>query len=127
MSRRRPALLLARLALSHGVVKLLIDTDMSVDVDDVGMLCAAHSLVERGEAEILAVVHDTGLPAGVGAISAINTWWGRSGIKIGGYHGDVGDPDQSGEPAWFAAANTRRSLHCTYAHSANGPGRSHPP
>lgn len=65
---------------------------MSVDVDDVGMLCAAHALVQRGEAEILAVVHDTGLPAGVGAISAINEFWRRGNILIGGYDGNLGSP-----------------------------------
>ena len=36
-----------------GIVKLIIDTDMVVD--DVGALCAAHGLVELGEAEILSV------------------------------------------------------------------------
>ena len=38
-----------------GVVKLIFDTDMDFDVDDVGALCAAHGLVRLGEAEILAV------------------------------------------------------------------------
>ena len=40
-----------------GVQDLIIDTDMSIDVDDVGMLCAAHALVDLGEARILAVLH----------------------------------------------------------------------
>ena len=38
-----------------GVVKLIFDTDMDFDVDDVGALCAAHGLERLGEAEILAV------------------------------------------------------------------------
>ena len=38
-----------------GVVRLIFDTDMDFDVDDVGALCAAHGLVRLGEAEILAV------------------------------------------------------------------------
>ena len=72
-----PFLLLLRQ--SSGVVKLILDTDMvrialhynylhfvsfntiismiqqDFDVDDVGALCAAHGLVQLGEAEILAV------------------------------------------------------------------------
>ena len=44
---------------------------MSVDVDDVGALCVAHTLADLGEARLLAVTHDTGLPTGVGAVSAI--------------------------------------------------------
>ena len=42
---------------------------MSTDVDDVAALCMTHALMDRSEAELLAVVHNTGLPTGVGAIS----------------------------------------------------------
>ena len=48
-------LLLFSVRESSGVVKLIFDTDMDFDVDDVGALCAAHGLVSLGEAEILAV------------------------------------------------------------------------
>ena len=69
---------------------LIIDTDMSVDVDDVGMLCTAHALVDRGEASLLAVVHNAHLESGVGAISAINHYFGRSHIPLGAYTGPIG-------------------------------------
>ena len=49
-------------------VSIIFDTDMSIDVDDVGALCVIHALQDRGEAELLAVVHGTGLPAGIGAV-----------------------------------------------------------
>eukprot|EP01043_Picozoa_sp_COSAG02_P003161 COSAG02_NODE_75_length_41389_cov_106.665762_35_plen_326_part_00 len=68
--------------------KLIIDTDMSTDCDDVGALCIAHALEQRGEAELLAVVHDTGVSSGVGAVSSINHWYGRDDLLIGGYKGD---------------------------------------
>ena len=55
-------------------VPLIFDTDMSIDVDDVGALCVIHALQDRGEAELLAVVHGTGLPAGIGAVSVVNHW-----------------------------------------------------
>jgi glucose uptake protein len=86
------ALLVLLTASSGAAVDLLIDTDMSIDVDDVGMLCAAHALADLGEARILAVVHDSGAEAGVGAISVINTYYGRGSIPIGAYSGPIGAP-----------------------------------
>ena len=71
-------------------VALLVDTDMSTDVDDVGALCAAHALQTRGEATIVAVVHDAHCPRGVGAVSSINTHFGRAAIPVGAYTGNVG-------------------------------------
>ena len=65
---------------------------MSIDVDDVGAMCAAHALADLGEAEIAAVIHDTGLFTGVGAISVINDYYGRPDIPIGAYRGIVGSP-----------------------------------
>ena len=73
-----------------GVQDLIIDTDISIDVDDVGMLCAAHALVDLGEARILAMLHDSHATYGVGAISAINRYFGRDGIPIGAYSGPIG-------------------------------------
>ena len=49
------SLFLFAVAPISGVVRLIFDTDMDFDVDDVGALCAAHGLVRLGEAEILAV------------------------------------------------------------------------
>ena len=71
-------------------VKLIIDTDMSTDCDDVGALCVAHALADRGEAEIIAVVHNTGANHGVGAVSVINDYYGRSKIPVGAFHGTFG-------------------------------------
>ena len=48
-------------------VDILLDTDMSVDVDDVGALCLAHALADLGEINIIAIVHDANLNTGVGA------------------------------------------------------------
>ena len=59
---------------------------VSGDCDDVGAVCIAHALMMRGEAKLLAVVHNTGLDTGVGAISAINTYYGQH-VPIGAYKG----------------------------------------
>ena len=68
-------------------VCLIIDTDMSGDCDDVGAVCLAHALEVRGEAKLLAVVHNTGLETGVGAISVINTYYGKPDLPVGAYKG----------------------------------------
>eukprot|EP00966_Prymnesium_polylepis_P187422 4345372-Prymnesium_polylepis.1 len=60
-----------------GVVNLLIDTDMSIDVDDVGALCVAHALADRGEAHILAVLQNTGFESGGAAVSIVNKFYVR--------------------------------------------------
>ena len=87
-------------------VQLIIDTDMSTDVDDVAAVCMANELMtmggarvshcslchsfprarptrlRRAEAELLAVVHNTGLPTGAGAISVVNHFYGRDHIPV---------------------------------------------
>ena len=67
--------------------RLIIDTDMSSDCDDVGAVCLAHALMDAGEADLLAVVHNTGLLEGVGAVSALNAWYGRDSLPVGAYKG----------------------------------------
>ncbi len=71
-------------------VPLILDTDMSFDVDDVGALCLAHALADRNEVTLLATVHDAGVPAGVGAISVINDYYGRSSVPLGAFKGRFG-------------------------------------
>jgi len=77
-------------------VPLIIDTDMSFDVDDVGAICIAHALMDLGEAELLAVVHSSGYPEGIGAASVINEWYGHSSVRLGAYKGSFGK-DANGE------------------------------
>ena len=55
-----------------------------------GALCIAHALADAGEANLLAVTHDTANAHGVGAIVAINRYYGRD-VPVGSYHGRVGD------------------------------------
>jgi inosine-uridine nucleoside N-ribohydrolase len=81
-------LMMVGLASAAPATKLIIDTDMSTDCDDVGALCIAHALEQRGEAELLAVVHDTGVSSGVGAVSSINHYYGRDDLLVGGYKGE---------------------------------------
>lgn len=76
-------------------VPLIIDTDMSTDVDDAIALALALKLEEVGEARLLAVVHNTGLPSAAGAVSVITHYYGRDDVPIGAYKGSFGDPSTS--------------------------------
>ncbi|KAK3286669.1 hypothetical protein CYMTET_5786 [Cymbomonas tetramitiformis] len=85
-------LLLCALLRAHGAdVKLIIDTDLGNDVDDVGALAVAHALADDGKVDILAIVHCTGLKVGIAAVDVINTFYGRQdSIILGAYKGDFG-------------------------------------
>ena len=75
--------------------KIIYETDMCLNVDDVGGLAVLHALANNGEAEILAVCFNEVHPYGAPAIDAINTWYGRGDIPIGVYKGHFSEPDQS--------------------------------
>jgi hypothetical protein len=75
--------------------KVIYETDMCSDVDDVGALAVLHTLADSGEAEILAVSFNEVHPSGANAIRAINTWYNRGEIPVGIYKGDLADPDPS--------------------------------
>ena len=75
--------------------KVIFETDMSTDVDDVGALATLHALADGGEAEILAISFNEVHPSAADAICAINTWYNRGDIPIGIYKGDLADPDES--------------------------------
>ena len=73
-----------------GPIPLIVDTDYSFDVDDVGALCVAHALEDLGEAHLIGVVFDSGHPLGVAAIDAVNHYYGRPHIPLGAYKGVFG-------------------------------------
>ena len=75
---------------SQSHVKIIFDTDMWGDCDDVGALAVLNALCDLGEAEILAVVTNHRIPsnASAGAVDAINTYYGRPDVPIGTYKGD---------------------------------------
>ena len=55
----------------------------------------AHVLQNRGETEIKAIVHNAGIPEGIGAVSVLNHYYGRDDILLGAYKGEFGK-DNSG-------------------------------
>ena len=75
---------------------------MSFDVDDVGAVCLAHALADRGEAHLIAMLHNSGYPEGVGALSVINEYYGRN-VVLGAFKGTFGrqpPPKGGGEADW---------------------------
>lgn len=90
-----PTNLLAEDAEKTHPKKVIFETDMSTDVDDVGALATLHALADSGEAEILAISFNEVHPSAANAICAINTWYNRGDIPIGIYKGDLADPDES--------------------------------
>ncbi|MFC1619479.1 PKD domain-containing protein, partial [Candidatus Neomarinimicrobiota bacterium] len=75
--------------------KIIYETDMCLDVDDVGGLAMLHALADNGEVELLAVGFNEVHPGGAGTIDAINTWYGRGDIPIGVYKKELSAPDYS--------------------------------
>jgi sucrose-6-phosphate hydrolase SacC (GH32 family)/PKD repeat protein len=76
--------------------RVIYETDMCLDVDDVGGLAILHAMADRGEAEILAVCFNEVHPSGAAAIDAANTWYGRGDIPVGVYKAPLFEPDYSG-------------------------------
>jgi len=75
--------------------KIIYETDMCLDADDIGGLAMLHGLANNNEAELLAVCFNEVYPSGAAAIDAINTWYGRGDIPVGIYKKNLPDPDLS--------------------------------
>lgn len=77
------------------VPRVILDTDMTFDVDDVGALAMLHAMQDAEEVQLLAVNFNEVHRDGAQAIHAINAWYGRSTMPIGIYRGELNDPDES--------------------------------
>ncbi len=89
--RRRPArngliaavLLVLFVATAGARPVVILDTDMRSDCDDAGALATLHALADLEECEILAVMASTTGSHVVGAIDAINTYYGSPELPVG--------------------------------------------
>ena len=73
--------------------KVILETDFTLDVDDVGALAVLHALADRGEVDILAVSYNEAQPNAAAAIRAVNAWYGRADLPIGLFQGRLDNPD----------------------------------
>ncbi len=64
-------------------VKLIFDTDMGNDTDDLMALCMIHNLQSRGAVELLAVTITKDHPQAAAFTDAVNTFYGRPDMPIG--------------------------------------------
>lgn len=72
-------------AADGGRPRVVFDTDMYTDYDDVGALAMLHVLADRGECEIAAVVCSTYGEGNksVAACEVVNAYYGRGGLSVG--------------------------------------------
>jgi inosine-uridine nucleoside N-ribohydrolase len=64
-------------------VRVIFDTDLGPDYDDVGALAFLHAMADSGKAEILATVSSNKHELVAPSIDVINTYFGRSDLSIG--------------------------------------------
>ena len=76
-------------------IPIIYETDMTLDVDDVGALAVLHGLQTEGKVNLLGVCYNEVHPLGPDAIDAINTYYNRGNIPIGIYRKDFVKPDPS--------------------------------
>ncbi|MCF7816771.1 MAG: nucleoside hydrolase [Kiritimatiellales bacterium] len=78
------AILCTCCSLSEAVpVRLIFDTDMGNDVDDLMALCMIHNLQRRGACDLLAVTITKDHPQAAAFVDAVNTLYGYPDIPIG--------------------------------------------
>jgi inosine-uridine nucleoside N-ribohydrolase len=65
------------------IVKIIFDTDLGPDYDDVGALAFLHAMADSGKVEILATVSSNKNELVAPAINVINTYFGRSELPLG--------------------------------------------
>jgi len=66
-----------------GPVKIIFDSDMGPDYDDVGALTLLHAFADSGKAEILATMASNKYELVAPCLDVINTYYGRPGIPVG--------------------------------------------
>lgn len=76
-------------------ISVIYETDLTLDVDDVGALAVLHGLQTEGKVNILGVCYNEVHPLAPAAIDAINTYYGRGAIPIGIYRKSLSEPDPS--------------------------------
>lgn len=80
------------------MIPVIYETDLTLDVDDVGALAVLHGLQNEGKVNLLGVCYNEVHPLGASVIDAINTWYKRGNIPIGiymNYDKAFKDPDPS--------------------------------
>jgi hypothetical protein len=92
--------------------RIIFDTDVGNDVDDVLALSVLHALQTRGECELLAVTITKPDELAGPFVDAVNTFYGRPGIPIGFTHSKLAN-----EPSKFLPlAEAKDGANLSYPH-----------
>jgi inosine-uridine nucleoside N-ribohydrolase len=67
----------------HAQERVIFDTDMGPDYDDVGAITLLHAFADSGKATILATMASDKYEGVAGVLSVFNTWFHRPNIPIG--------------------------------------------
>ncbi len=78
--------------------KIIFDTDMGPDYDDIGAIAVLHALADSGECEILATVASDAHPTIAPTIEVFNRYFKRNDLPVG--KAVVGAPDFTAENHW---------------------------
>ncbi len=76
-------MLVSGFAWSAQPVKVIFDSDMGPDFDDVGAITVLHALAAKGECEILATVASDGYPYIAPTLEVFNRYFGKPEIPVG--------------------------------------------
>ncbi|HVW12823.1 MAG TPA: nucleoside hydrolase [Mucilaginibacter sp.] len=64
-------------------VRIIFDSDMGPDYDDVGAITILHALADKGEARILATMASTKYEGVAGVLNVFNTYFNRANLPVG--------------------------------------------
>lgn len=64
-------------------IRIILDTDIGPDYDDVGAMAVLHALADSGKAEILGTFSSNNDSLVIPTIEILNTYFGRPGILVG--------------------------------------------
>ena len=87
------------------IPRIIFDTDMGPDYDDVGAITVLHALADSGECEILATVSSDGHSTIAPTIAVFNKYFGRDSLPIG--IPAPGAPDFTAPNGWNDSLVTR--------------------
>ncbi len=96
---------------TYGQTKIIFDTDISGDVDDVLALAMLHTLADRGECDLIAVTISKINPLTGPMTDAVNTFYGRPDIPIG-----VTQDAQRRDSKYLKLVNERNDGQLRYPH-----------
>jgi inosine-uridine nucleoside N-ribohydrolase len=91
----------------QAAAKIIFDTDIAEDCDDVGAMAVLHALADYGELEILGMMVSMPVQYGAPALDAINTFYKRPDIPIGTLR-NSSDSSGAGDLAVYNEALAKR-------------------